>query len=151
MGQDIRMIACITSNGAIGLEDDFIIHSSEYTEWLKEEVEDTFIVVGKKTYDLGVLPEEVFQNDYLVVEDEEEIEINTDKDISVLGGESVFEIFIDVANIIYLAEIDGYYVGDRYFPEYDVDDFDVEFVKELEELEAVGILKKYIKKSDLDE
>src|SRR5699024_7478736 len=123
----------------------------EYTEWLKEEVEDTFIVVGKKTYDLGVLPEEVFQNDYLVVEDEEEIEINTDKDISVLGGESVFEIFIDVANIIYLAEIDGYYVGDRYFPEYDVDDFDVEFVKELEELEAVGILKKYIKKSDLDE
>lgn len=141
------MIACITSNNAIGKDDEIVVKSKEYEKWLKEEVKGTFIIVGKKTYDENVLPEDIYDNEYFILKDDvEEIDVYNEKDISIIGGEKTFETFVDQADVIKLAEMNGYYTADAFFPEFDVDCYDVKIIKDLDEKNEVGVIKEYWKK-----
>jgi|SRR5699024_6563630 len=150
----LQIVACVTSNGGIGKDNDFIVKTDEYFNWLVEEVEGTIVVVGKRTYELGILPEEVYENEYYVITEEVEEQLHTldeqEKDVSVLGGTNVFHEFIEHADVIKCAEIDGYFVADEYFPEFDLEKYGVKFIGELEKKHGKGVIKEYYRKEDED-
>lgn len=140
----IQIISCITSNRAIGINNNMVVHSKEYLEWLRKEVEGTYIIVGKKTYEEGVLPEDIYENEYYVLEDGVGVvDVFNDKDISILGGEKTYESFIDQVDVIKLAEMNGYYTADAFFPDFNVEYYDVELVEDLDEKNGLGVIKEY--------
>jgi len=146
------MVACVTSNGGIGKDSDFIVKTDEYLQWLVEEVKGTVVVVGRKTYEKGILPEEIYENEHYIFNENIEEELREvakqGKNISILGGERVFYEFIEYVDVIKCAELDGYYKADKFFPDFDLDMFGVEFLGELEKKHGKGVIKAYYKKTD---
>ena len=45
-------------------------------------------------------------------------------EVFIIGGSSVYKQFIDDADKMILTKIDGEYEGDRYFPEFSLDDWE---------------------------
>lgn len=48
-----------------------------------------------------------------------------DEELFVIGGRSVYQQFIDIADKLYITRIKGDFTGDTYFPEYDESNFEL--------------------------
>jgi len=46
-------------------------------------------------------------------------------EIMVAGGESVYKIFLNRANKLYITHINGNFPGDRYFPKFSIDNWEI--------------------------
>ena len=55
---------------------------------------------------------------------------NREEDVYVIGGGSIYKLFIDVCDEMYLTEIDDSRDADVYFPEFDKSDFDINVLSE---------------------
>jgi len=55
----------------------------------------------------------------------EAIEAADQKNIFIIGGEKIFELFLPYADYIYLSIIQKEFDGDAYFPEFSRDDFQI--------------------------
>ena len=53
------------------------------------------------------------------------LSVQTDSEIMIIGGESIYRQFLPFANKIYLTIIEQDFVGDTYFPAWSKDDWQI--------------------------
>ena len=63
-----------------------------------------------------------------VVKDYEEV-LSMDEEVFIIGGESIYELFLPYANSLYLTEIDASHEADTYFPYFDKELYEREIIK----------------------
>jgi dihydrofolate reductase len=50
-------------------------------------------------------------------------------EVFIIGGESIYELFLPYADNLYLTEIDGSHEADTYFPYFDKELYEREIIK----------------------
>ena len=90
------------------------------------------VVMGRKTYDSIGHPLKnrrniVFSRDGLFSAEgcescgsvDDILTLAENEPVFIVGGESIYRLFIDYADILYITEIDAIFTGDRFFPVFD--------------------------------
>lgn len=138
----IKIIAAIGKNRELGKNNDLIWHLPGDLKFFKEQTTGKMVVMGRNTFNslpkklpnrLHVVLSDIDSfnkdvSDVKVFEDAYEFlkycDIEAEKaDIFVIGGASVYKIFIGHADELYLTEIDAESDADVYFPEFNKADW----------------------------
>lgn len=143
---DLTIIAAMDENRVIGKNNSIPWNISEEMEHFQDTTFGHPVIMGRKTFESisGFLPGRA--TIVLTENDEWEYNNNTvtsarNKDeaiekamrvaevdnIFIAGGQSVYEQFIDECDKMIISYIEGEYDGDTYFPEFDLDNWDVKF------------------------
>lgn len=145
---NINIIAAVGKNNELGKNNDLIWKIKGDLKFFKNTTMGYPIVMGRKTFES--LPKVLPGRSNIVIStskiDNLEIEvyksikeflINYEEyldDIFVIGGASIYKQFIDLADKLYLTEIDAEEKdADVYFPEFNKDAFEKEILCEKEE------------------
>jgi dihydrofolate reductase len=147
----LTIIAAVDSEGGFGLNGKIPWHYPEDFKHFKEKTTGKVCVMGRITYedmvnmaisdgrpiDKGVLPNRkcyvitsnkqfgVVGEDKCVDSVEEVQEMHKNEEIILLGGETLFNQYIDVADSVWLTAIDKVYNCDRFFPTDKLDNFKI--------------------------
>lgn len=127
------IIAAVGKNNELGKKGDLIFHIKEDMQFFKDTTTGHTVVMGFKTWES--LPKKLPNRKNIVVSFEEiegpdeyvtdlvqfiKDNENTNEEIFVIGGGSIYAQFIDHAKRIYLTEIDGEdSEADVFFPTFD--------------------------------
>lgn len=130
----ISIIACRANNGVIGKDNKLPWHLSEDLKFFKKITSGQSVIMGYRTWEsLPVKPLKNRKNfvfcregttlmnnpDVKPVFDLDKFLVRTDIDnVFVIGGATLYKLFIDKADEIYLTEIEEDVEGDTYFPEF---------------------------------
>lgn len=128
----IAMIVAKTNNNVIGQDNKLLWNIPEDMRYFKNTTMGKTVVMGRLTYESIGKPLPGRRNIVLsrnkdlwidgvdVVHDVEEI-INLSKkeDIMIIGGDSIYKIFMDYASVLYVTDIEVELDGDAYFPKID--------------------------------
>lgn len=135
----ITLIAACSKNRAIGKDNKLLWHLPNDLKRFKKLTVGKTVVMGRKTYEsIGrPLPNRknivISNNKDLHIEGCEIInsisELNLLDDIVIIGGEQIYKLFIDYADVIELTLINKEFEGDAFFPEFDL----TKFVKDNDE------------------
>lgn len=136
--KDISIIVAIAANNAIGKDNDLLWHISDDLKRFKRLTENHFIIMGKKTYySLPIRPLPKRTN--MVITDIAEEQINNclmaysindsikkmdaEKENFIIGGGSIYEQFMPLANKLYITRIHQDFEGDTFFPEISLNEW----------------------------
>jgi dihydrofolate reductase len=132
----IKIIACTTINRVIGLNNNIPWSIKEDLLYFKSRTINQTVVMGSQTYrslkrplpfrNNGIMTEnsqtireilsyKTDENTNLFITSKEQI-LKQRNDVWIIGGEQIYNLFIDVCDEIYLTVIDGKCQGDRFFP-----------------------------------
>lgn len=137
----IKLITAYTKDRLIGKGDQLPWRIPEELAFFKEETLGKTIVMGDTTFKglPGPLPGRktiVLTLDKTWTYDHEDVEIyndiedlmekyqNSEEDIYICGGATIYKLFLPFAKEIIISHIKGNYSGDVYFPEWDASEFD---------------------------
>ena len=141
----ISMISSVGKNRELGKNNDLIWHFKEDMKFFKNMTMGHTVVMGYNTYKSlpGDLPGrhiivvtsrnldgvEVVNNiDDIVTEYK-----NSDEEIFICGGASIYKQFLPYADKLYLTEIDDSDCdADTYFPEFNINEWSKTFIKKCE-------------------
>ena len=141
----LAMIACVGKNLELGRNNDLLWHLPSDLKYFKEVTFGHPVIMGKNTFKSlpGVLKDR--HNIVLTFKDDKEelpreVEVlhsidefidkykDTDQEVFVIGGASIYKQFIDLTDTLYLTEVEDESIADVYFPEFDKNDFEREVV-----------------------
>lgn len=142
------IIAAIGKNNELGKDNDLIWRLKNDLRFFREVTTGHTIIMGRKTFES--LPKMLPNRKHIVLSSSEdfpsEVEVykelkdlleslkNSEEEIFIIGGGSIYKLFINYADKLYLTEIDASYKdADTYFPTFDKDNYDKEVLKEHEE------------------
>lgn len=142
------IIAAIGKNNELGKDNDLIWRLKNDLKFFREVTTGHTIIMGRKTFES--LPKMLPNRKHIVLSSSEnfpsEVEVykelkdlleslkNSEEEIFIIGGGSIYKSFIDHADKLYLTEIDASYKeADTYFPTFDKENYDREVLKENEE------------------
>ena len=133
----ISIIAAIGKNNELGKDNDLIWHIKEDLANFKRITMGKKIVMGAKTY--KSLPKKLEGREYIVLSHSlKNIENGTvfsdfdkllnylqslDEEVMIIGGASIYKMFMPYADKLYLTEIDASEDAQVYFPEVDYNKF----------------------------
>ena len=133
----ISIIAAVGKKNALGRGNDLIWHIKEDLKNFKDLTMGKYIVMGKNTY--KSLPRHLEGRKYIVLSSSLdniddgmlfkdfnkllEFVKNLDEEIMIIGGASIYKLFLPYANKLYLTEIDSEEQADVYFPKFNKDDY----------------------------
>ncbi len=133
----ISIIAAIGKNRELGRGNDLIWHIKEDLKNFKNLTMGKYIVMGKNTYES--LPKHLEGRKYIVLSSSlSEIENgllfndfnkllefikDVDKEVMIIGGASIYKLFLPFADKLYLTEIDSEEKADVYFPDFNKEDY----------------------------
>lgn len=123
----IKIIAAVGKNYELGKDNDLIWHIPEDLKYFKETTMGQTVVMGRKTYESIGKP---LPNRENIVITSREIEgvttlqspediLDMDRDVFIIGGNSIYSYFVPYADEIYLTEIDAESNADVFFPKFD--------------------------------
>lgn len=135
----MKAIACVDNNWAIGKDNKLLFNIPKDMKFFKEMTIDNVIIMGNNTFkSLGEKPLPnrtnvvltskikgmIFASPNLIMADAISIEDyidciikNTDKDIYIIGGESIYKMYLHRCHDIYLTFVDDEVEGaDAHFP-----------------------------------
>lgn len=144
----INIIAAIGKNNELGKNNDLIWKFKEDMKFFKETTMGHPVVMGRRTFES--LPSILPGRENIVISTHN---INNDKiklyksikeflvsyknyndDVFIIGGASLYKEFIDIANYLYLTEIDAIEESANvYFPILNKEDFNKEIIKKINE------------------
>lgn len=136
----INIIAAVGKNLELGKDNNLTWNIPEDLKYFKKVTFGKTVVMGRKTYESigGSLPgrtnivlskQSIDLDNTLVIRDYHDI-LNMDKDIFIIGGESIYKLFLPFADKLYLTEIeDECFDADTYFPTFNKDLYDREVIK----------------------
>lgn len=134
----INIIAAIGENNELGKKGELIWSIPKDLKYFRERTKDSIIVMGKKTFNSlpKILPgrkhiilsrtaefNKEINNEIIVVNNKDELidlckKISGDKEIFIIGGASLYEMFIEIADKLYITHIEeSDKDADVYFPE----------------------------------
>ena len=135
----MNCIVVVDKNWAIGKDNDLLVHLPGDLKYYKEKTTGKVIVIGRKTLESfpggRPLPNRTnlvltgnieYNNDHCIVchgkeQMDEELKKYNDQDIFVSGGQSIYQLFLEQCNTVYVTKIDAEYPADRYFKNLDED------------------------------
>ncbi len=139
------IIAAIGKNNELGKDNGLIWHLPNDLKFFKEVTTGKTIIMGRRTFESlpRMLPNRKhvvlsssndFPDGVLVFHSLEEI-LDYFKDFNeelfVIGGASIYKLFLEYASCLYLTEIDKECSeADAYFPKFDKNLYDKEIIKE---------------------
>ena len=127
------IICAVGKNNEIGINNKLPWHIKKDFNFFKKKTLNHKIVMGSTTYtslpnklpkrDIYVLSRYLVDNDVTVIKDAKkfiEENINSEEEIFICGGASVYKLFLPYAKKIYLTEIEKEYNNaDTFFPTFD--------------------------------
>ena len=138
----ISIIAAIGKNKELGRGNDLIWHIKEDLKNFKNLTMGKYTVMGKNTYES--LPKHLEGRKYIVLSSSlSEIENgllfndfnkllefikDVDEEVMILGGASIYKLFLPFADKLYLTEIDSEEKADVYFPDFNKEDYECNVV-----------------------
>lgn len=156
------MIAALDENNLIGSDGGLPWHYPEDLEHFNSTVKDTVTISGRKTFgsadyakfgrfDIVLTSDESLESPsdsvVFVNSKEEAIQVasdlsDKDETIYIIGGGQIYEMFLDTCDEMILTHIHKEYNGDAYFPEFDVDDWNVETIDTYDEFTIKNYQRK---------
>ncbi len=148
----IKIIAAIGRNNELGKNNNLIWHLPGDLKFFKEQTIGHTVAMGKNTFDS--LPKKLPNRKHMVLTDTEvfnkdvsdvgvfsnayefvrECLLEAEKeDLFIIGGASIYNMFIGCADELYLTEIDASSDADVFFPEFDKTEFEREILGEGED------------------
>ena len=145
----ISLIVAVSRNGAIGLNNQLPWYLPEDLKYFKSVTMGKPLIMGRKTFDsIGrPLPGRaniVLTRDPQWISDGVEVVQSVEQallageiaceaadvdEIMVIGGEQIYRMTIDLADRIYLTQVDADVEGDAFFPDIDLNDWSQTRVK----------------------
>lgn len=133
----IALIAAVAENRVIGKDGRMPWDIPEDLEHFKRLTMGNAVIMGRKTYEeigrplpgrrniiLSKTRKFDGENCVTVSSPEEAIREAGNRDIFVIGGEEVFRMFLPLAEVLYLTEIEREYEGDTFFPSFSLSEFE---------------------------
>ncbi|MFO7828393.1 MAG: dihydrofolate reductase [Bacteroidales bacterium] len=135
----LSIIVAVAENNVIGKDNDLIWHLPRDLKHFKETTTGHYIIMGRKTFESNGRPlpnrtNVVITRDKnysaegcIVVHSLEEAikEAKSDPEAFIIGGGKIYELALPLVDRIYLTKIHHYFDGDTYFPEIDMDRWEV--------------------------
>ena len=132
----IKLICAISKNNVIGNDNKLPWNISQDLKRFKELTSNNWIVMGRKTFDsIGKpLPNRknivLSKNKSLIIDSVEVFDSPADvidyhkknseqKDLFVIGGTYIYELFFEYCEYLYITFVDKEYLGDAFFPKVD--------------------------------
>ncbi len=156
--KNLAMIACVSRDGGLGKGNDLLWRFAEDQKFFRETTMGAVVVMGSNTFDsIGrVLPGrenvvlsrfEVNADGVKVFHDKAKLDeylAELQGDIFIIGGASLYKLYLPEAETIYLTEVDAEKPADVFFPEFDRSQYDAEV---LQTGEAQGVKYRIVKYS----
>ena len=136
----ISIIAAIGINNELGKNDQLIWNIPKDLKYFREKTFNSFVVMGRKTFNSlpKLLPgrkhivftsisdfNKSIDSDVIVINNKDELirickKISLEEEIFIIGGAKLYEMFIDIADKLYITHIEeSDRDADIYFPEID--------------------------------
>ena len=145
----ISLIVAVSRNGAIGLNNQLPWYLPEDLKYFKSVTMGKPLIMGRKTFDSIGRPlpgranivltrdpqwtsdgvEVVQPVEQALVAAEIACEAADVDEIMVIGGEQIYRMTLDLADRIYLTQVDADVEGDAFFPDIDLNDWSQTRVK----------------------
>lgn len=143
----IKIIAAVGKNNELGKNNDLIWHLPGDLKFFKEQTIGHTVAMGRNTF--NSLPKKLVNRKHMVLSNVEDFNKETSdvtviynayefvrqcllesegNDLFIIGGASIYDMFIDFADEIYLTEIEAEGDADVYFPQFEKADFDKEIL-----------------------
>lgn len=137
----ITIIAAASTNNALGKKNALLWHLPSDFKRFKQITLDHYIIMGRKTFESlpKLLPnrthiiitrqKEYHQEGCMVVSSlENALKIaKKEETVFVIGGGEIYRQAIEIADKIELTRVDGFFEADTFFPEIDLDKWDLVF------------------------
>jgi len=135
----ITIIASIAVNGIIGIENCLPWNIQEEVKFFREQTMNKPVIIGRKTFECLDFPMKNRKNivltrsetwshsECIAVKSISEImeHCKDEKEIAVVGGREIFELFLDYATHLCLSVIPNPYAGDVMFPNVNWTDWEL--------------------------
>ena len=136
----ISIIAALDENKAIGYKNQLLCYLPADLKHFKQLTTGHSIVMGRKTFESlpnGALPnrknivltrnkEFNCENCTVINSVEELFDLSHEQDdVFIIGGSQIYELFINKANKLYLTHIRHKFKADTYFPDFDVNEWEI--------------------------
>ena len=136
--KNISIIVAIASNNAIGKDNDLLWHISNDLQRFKRLTENHFIVMGKRTYYslprrplpkrtnmvITDVAKEQIDNCLMAYSIEDAVaKMQNEKENFIIGGGSIYEQFMPLANKLYITRVHKDFDADTFFPEVSFTDW----------------------------
>ena len=153
------IIAAIGKNNALGKDNDLIFHIKEDMDFFRKTTTGHKVVMGSKTW--NSLPAKLKNRENIVIsrhnipeadktvnnlEDYIAKNIDTQEEIFIIGGGSIYTQFLPYAKHLYLTEVDSEPEADVFFPEFDKRFYRRKKIKHGKQGELEYSIVKYTKK-----
>ena len=153
------IIAAIGKNNALGKDNDLIFHIKEDMDFFRKTTTGHKVVMGSKTW--NSLPAKLKNRENIVIsrhdipeadktvnnlEDYIAKNIDTQEEIFIIGGGSIYAQFLPYAKHLYLTEVDSEPEADVFFPEFDKRFYRRKKIKHGKQGELEYSIVKYTKK-----
>ena len=138
MTKQITMIVAVAENGAIGKDNNLLWHISGDLKRFKAITTGHSIIMGRKTYlsfPKRPLPDRKniilthgdssYEGAYTAKNIEQAIELCDSDEIFIIGGESIYKQFLPFTTKIYLTRVHKEYEADTFFPEIDMNEWNI--------------------------
>ncbi|MBR6097924.1 dihydrofolate reductase [Candidatus Saccharibacteria bacterium] len=150
------IISAIAKNNAIGKDNDLVFHIKEDMKFFRETTRNHTVIMGKKTWEslpgklkdrknLVISHAEVEDADGTITDLDKYIEKNkeTDEEIFVIGGGSIYKYMLPHSKYLYLTEVDAEPEADIYFPEFDRNSYRKKTLKTGTEGDLKFVINRY--------
>ena len=143
----ISLIAAVGKNNELGLDNHLIFNISGDLKFFRNTTLGKTVIMGRKTYESIGKP--LFKRINIVVSNslketdgitiinsfEEVLEkyLNSEEEVFIIGGESLYNYFINYAQNIYLTKVYANAVADKYFPSFDENNYNQTLLEENKE------------------
>ena len=153
------IIACIGKNRELGKGNQLVFHIKDDMKFFRETTSGHKIVMGRKTWESlpGKLPHREnivlssrdFDGPDLIVHDIEQFihdHKNTDEEVFIIGGGSIYKAFLPYTTNLYLTEVDSTAPdADTFFPAFDKTKYTKSLIKKGTDNDLNYSIIKYIK------
>lgn len=133
----ISLIAAVGKNNELGLDNHLIFNIPGDLKFFRNTTLGKTVIMGRKTYEsIGkplpkriniVVSNSLKETDGITIINsfEEVLEkyLNSEEEVFIIGGESLYNYFINYAQNIYLTKVYVNAVADKYFPSFDENNY----------------------------
>jgi len=140
---NISLIAAMAADQVIGLENNMPWVLSGDLAWFKRNTLNKPVIMGLITYEsigkplpqrLNIILSHTHSSDdngvvWVNSVDEALAAAGEAEEIMIIGGGKIYELFLPLANRLYLTHIDAEVIGDTYFPVYEPNEWDSVFTE----------------------
>lgn len=137
---NLSLIVVIGNNNEIGRDNKLLWHLPNDLKFFKETTLNKTVIMGRKTFES--LPNKLPNRKHIILSNNKDYKIddvltlnsveevldyikNTDEECFIIGGSTIYQLFLPYSKYLYLTKVDDTKEADSYFPIIDELNYDV--------------------------